>query len=308
MHWRSMYTNCSSVLWGKNFLSWSLTHTDEGLFCPAAVSKIVCTLATLSDSLFSGKQRGDQEAFEGLLWGVGSLEGSLDLLSRDFCPWTIMNPSSLVEGATGGVVMEVDVVFHGGCEAISSQDCLWASAPLLPGLAPPRRPVDTQGGISTSLVHGSFSLTTHLHRDHFQSIWWGSLLPSYDVVILLLQPMDFESLKKGGPGFFIVLPSSTPFGGLIASPMGMEGSLAQPLHVIERGLCPLEVCAVIQLFLLENYFMAPPLRLDPFCIVIEVLEAIPMHLLIEIVQENGPPPLQNATGLYFAPYVWSWER
>ena len=71
-------------------------------------------LATLSDSLFSGKGRGDWEAFEGLLWGVGSLEGSLGLLSQDFHPWTMINPSSLVEGATRGVVMEVDGVFHGG--------------------------------------------------------------------------------------------------------------------------------------------------------------------------------------------------
>ena len=79
-----------------------------------AASKIVCTLATLSDSLFSGKGRGDQEAFEGLLQGVGSLEGSLCLLSQDFHPWTMVNPSSLVEGATGSVVMEADGVFHGG--------------------------------------------------------------------------------------------------------------------------------------------------------------------------------------------------
>ena len=71
-------------------------------------------LATLSDLLFSGKGRGDWEALEGLLWRVGSLEGSLGLLSRDFHSWTVINPSSLVEGATGGVVMEADVVFHGG--------------------------------------------------------------------------------------------------------------------------------------------------------------------------------------------------
>ena len=99
--------------------------------------------------------------------------------------------------------------------------------------------------------------------------------------------MDLESLQKGGPSFFIVLPGSTPFGGLIASLMAMEGSLTRPLHVIRRRRCPREVCAVIQLFSLENYFVAPPPRLDPLCIVIEVLEAVPMHLLIEIVQEDG---------------------
>ena len=79
-----------------------------------ATSKIVFTLATLSDSLFSGKGRGDWEAFEGLLWGVGSLEGSLGLLSRDFRPWTMVNPSSLVEWVTRGVVMEVNGVFRSG--------------------------------------------------------------------------------------------------------------------------------------------------------------------------------------------------
>ena len=111
--------------------------------------------------------------------------------------------------------------------------------------------------------------------------------------------MDLESLQKGGPSFFIVLPSSTPFGGLVASPMGMEGSLTRPLHVIRRGLCPCEVCAVIQLFLLENYFVAPPPRLDPLCVVIEVFEAVPMHLLIEIVQEDGIP--QGVLLLYEMP-------
>ena len=131
-----------------------------------------------------------------------------------------------------------------------------------------------QGGSSTSLVNGSFSLTTHLHGDRFRSIQWGSPLPSYDVVVLLLQPMDFESLKKGVLGFFIALPSSTPYGGLIASPMGTEGCLAQLLHIVRRGL-------------------------DPFCIVIEVLEVIPMHLLVEIVQENGVP--QRVLLLYEMP-------
>ena len=98
--------------------------------------------------------------------------------------------------------------------------------------------------------------------------------------------MELESLQKGGQSFFIVLSSSTPFSGLIASPMGAEGSLTQPLHVVRRGLCPHQVCAVIQLFSLENYFVAPPPRLDPLCVVIKVLKAVLMHLLIEIVQED----------------------
>ena len=79
-----------------------------------AASKRVCTLATLSASFFSGKGRGDWEVLEGLFRGVGSLEGSLGLLSRDFCPCTVMNPPSLVEGATRGVVMEADTRLHGG--------------------------------------------------------------------------------------------------------------------------------------------------------------------------------------------------
>ena len=71
-------------------------------------------LATLSASFFSEKGRGDREALEGLLRGVGSLEGSLGLLSRDFRPCTVMNPPSLVEGAIRGVVMEADARLHGG--------------------------------------------------------------------------------------------------------------------------------------------------------------------------------------------------
>ena len=46
--------------------------------------------------------------------GVGSLEGSLGLLSRDFHPCTVMNPPSPVEGATEGVVMEADARLNGG--------------------------------------------------------------------------------------------------------------------------------------------------------------------------------------------------
>ena len=255
-----------------------------------AASKIVCMLATLSDSLFSGKGRGDWEAFEGLLQRVGSLEGSLGLLSQDFHPWTMVNPSSLVEGATRGVVVEADSVFcSGGGGKLLLGSSLGLCSFFHQDLFLPGDLWTSQGGISTSLVSGSFSLTTHLHGDRFQLIQWGFLLPPYDLIVLLLQTVDPGSLQKGGPGCFIVLPSSTPFGGLVAGPIRVEGSLTQPLHVVRRGLCPREVCPVIQLFFLKNYFVAPPPRLDPFCVVIKVLEAVPMHLLIEIVQEYGVP-------------------
>ena len=65
-------------------------------------------LATLSASLLSGKGRGNWEALEGLCLRVGSLEGSLGLLSRDFHPWTGTKPSSSV----GGAVVEVEAVPH----------------------------------------------------------------------------------------------------------------------------------------------------------------------------------------------------
>ena len=107
---------------------------------------MVCMLATLSSSLLSGKGRGDWEALEGLCLGVGSLEGSLGLLSQDFHPWTGVNPSSSVEG----VAEEVEAVSHcrGGGNSLlgasvesrssssqtcSSQEmCLW-----LGGVSPP---------------------------------------------------------------------------------------------------------------------------------------------------------------------------
>ena len=111
--------------------------------------------------------------------------------------------------------------------------------------------------------------------------------------------MDLESLKVGGPGFLVVFPGSTPFQGLIAGAIGMESGLTWPLHIIRWELCPCKVCTVIQLFLLENYFVAPPPSLDPLCVVIKILEAVPMHLLIEIVQENGVP--QGVLLLYKMP-------
>ena len=98
--------------------------------------------------------------------------------------------------------------------------------------------------------------------------------------------MDLQSFQEGGLGFLVVLPSSTPFGSLIASPMGSKGGLTQPLHIIGRGLCPHEVRTVIQLFFLKDHFVAPPPRLDPLCIVIKVLKAVPLHLLKEIIQED----------------------
>ena len=174
-------------------------------------------------------------------------------------------------------------------EAISSEGCLQASAPLPPGPAPPRRPFDIPErclhlpGLQQSLLH-------HPPPWELVPICLVEVpSPPYDVVILLFQTVDLQSFQEGGPGFHVVLPSSTPFGRLIASPMGLEGGLTQPLHITGRGLCPLEVCTVIQLFSFEDHFVAPPLGLDPLCIVIKVLEAVPVHLLKEIIQEDGVP-------------------
>ena len=105
-------------------------------------------LATLSESLLSGKWRGDWEALEGLRLGVGSLEGSLGLLSWDFHPRTSVNQSPSVEGVAEEV--EVEAVPHCGgrgnsllgapmdacspsSQTFSSQEtCLW-----LGGASPP---------------------------------------------------------------------------------------------------------------------------------------------------------------------------
>ena len=141
----------------------------------------------------------------------------------------------------------------------------------------------TQGGISTSLTCGGLPLTTHFHGDHFRLIRRGPLLSPYDVVIFTLQPVDLEGLKKGGLSSFVGLPGPTLLSSLIGSPMGAEGRFTQLLHVVRRGLCPHEVHAVIQLLPLKDDFVAPPPRLDPLCIVVKVLEAVPMHLFIKIV-------------------------
>ena len=95
--------------------------------------------------------------------------------------------------------------------------------------------------------------------------------------------MDLEGLQKGGPSPFVGLPGPTLFSSLVGSPMGAEGQFTQLLHVVRRGLCPCEVRAVIQLLPLEDDFVAPPPRLDPLCIVVKVLEVVPMHLFIKIV-------------------------
>ena len=99
-------------------------------------------------SFFSGKGRGNQEALEGLLWGVGSLEGSLGLLSQDFRPCTVMNPPSLVGGGHRRCCDDgKGARLRGGCGGqFSSEGFLRASAPLLPGPAPPRRPFEVPEG------------------------------------------------------------------------------------------------------------------------------------------------------------------
>ena len=132
---------------------------------------MVCMLATLSTSLLSGKGRGDREALEGLLHlGVGSLEGSLGLLSGDFHPRTGVNLSSSVEG----VAEVVAVVTHcrGGGNSLlgasiesrsslsqtcsSQETCLWlrdASPP--PWLAAAPASLHTSMGTVSGTLGGS---------------------------------------------------------------------------------------------------------------------------------------------------------
>ena len=109
---------------------------------------MVCMLATLSGSLLSGKGRGDREALKGLRLGVGSLEGSLGLLSWDFHPQTGVNPSLSIEGVAEEVEVEAVPHCRGGGNSLlgasvdarssssqtcfSQETCLW-----LRGVSPP---------------------------------------------------------------------------------------------------------------------------------------------------------------------------
>ena len=246
---------------------------------------MVCTLATLSHSLFSGKGRDDWEALEGLRQVVGFLEGSLGLLSWDFRPWTVTKSSSLVEGATGGIAADAVLCGGGGGNFLLGlpfgpcSSSAWTSSSqetcLLPkGVSPP--PWLTA---VSPLPHTSMGTVSDLFSG-------GPFCPPYDVVILFLQPVDLKSLQKGGLGSFVGLPRPTLLSGFVGIPMGMEGSFTWLLHIIRRGLCPCEVWAVIQLLSLKDDFVTPPPGLDPLCIVVKVLEVVPMHLLIEVVQEG----------------------
>ena len=192
-----------------------------------------------------------------------------------------MNPSSLVEGAIWGIA--VGVVLHGGdggnflpglslgLRSSSAWTCSSQETCLQPkGASPPPwlmvvspSPHTSMGTVSDLFGVGPFS--------------------PHDVVIFTLQPMDLEGLQKGGPSSFVGLPRPTLFSSLVGSPMGVEGQFTWPLHVIRRGLCPHEVHAVIQLLPLEDVIVSPPPRLDPLCIVVKVLEAVPMHLFIKII-------------------------
>ena len=123
---------------------------------------MVCMLATLATSLLSGKGRGDQEALEGLHLGVGSLEGSLGLLSQDFHPRTGVNPSLSVEGVTEEVEVEAVPRCRGGGNSLlgasmdshssSSQTCSSQEMCLrLRGASPPAWLTAAPASLHTSM-------------------------------------------------------------------------------------------------------------------------------------------------------------
>ena len=95
--------------------------------------------------------------------------------------------------------------------------------------------------------------------------------------------MENKNLQEGEPNPFKGFPGHTPLGSLVSSPVGMEGRLTWPLYVIRRGFYPCEMFAVIQLLSFKDDLMAPSVGLDPLCVVVEVLEAIPMYLLVKVI-------------------------
>ena len=172
-----------------------------------------------------------------------------------------MNPSSLVEGAIWGIA--VGVVLHSGgggnclpglslglCSS-SAWTCSSKETYLRPkGPSPPPWLV-------------AVSPSPHTSMGTVSDLLGGGPFSPYDVVIFTLQPMDLEGLQKGSLSSFVGLPIHTLFSSLVGSPMGAEGRFTRPLHIVRRGLCPHEVCAVIQLLPLKDDFVAPPPRLDP---------------------------------------------
>ena len=98
--------------------------------------------------------------------------------------------------------------------------------------------------------------------------------------------MKGKSLQEGGPHLFESFSCPPLLGGLISSPVGVEGRLTRPLHILRSGLYPCEMLAVVQLLSLEDYFMAPSTGLDPLGVVVKVVEVISMHLLVKVIEED----------------------
>ena len=192
-----------------------------------------------------------------------------------------MNPSPLVEGAIWGVA--VGVVLRGGgggsCLAGLSLGLCHSSGWTCSSQETCLRPK----GASPPPWLAAVSPMPHTSMGTVSDLLSGGPSPPYDVVIFTLQPVDLEGIQKGGLRSFVGLPRPTLFSSLVGSPVGAEGRFTRPLHIVRRGLCPREVHAVIQLLPLEDDFVAPPPRLDPLCIVVKVLEAVPMHPFIKIV-------------------------
>ena len=182
---------------------------------------MVCMLATLSTSLLSGKGRGDWEALEGLHLGVGSLEGSLGLLSRDFRPRTGVNPSSSIEGVTEEVEVEAVPCCRGRGQ-FPSRSLRGCSLLFIPDLFFPRDVFMAWRCVCTSLTRSCSSFATHLHGNCFRDFRWRTLLSSYDVIIFLFQSVESKSLQEGGPHLFESFSCPTLLGGL-KQPSGNGG-------------------------------------------------------------------------------------
>ena len=236
-------------------------------------------LATLSAALLTGTGRGDREALEGLCLGVGSLEGPLisGLLSLDWCESIIICRGNHRGGGGGSCALLQRR------RQFPSRGLCGHSLLFILDLFFPRDVFTPQRCVSTSLTCSCSSFTAHFHGNCFRDFRWRTLLSSYDIIIFLFQSMESKSLQEGGPHLFESFSFPSQLGSLISSPVGMEGRLTWPLHILRRGLYPCEMLAVVQLLSLEDYLMAPSMGIDSLSVVVKVVEVVSMYLLIKVI-------------------------
>ena len=141
---------------------------------------MVCMFATLSTPVGKGEVTGSLRGSPSWSRVFGGVPGPLvsGLPSPDQCESIFISGSSCRGGGSCALQRR--------WRQFPSRCLLGSLLLFISYLFLPRDMFTAQRCVSTSLAHSCSSLDTHLHGDCFRNFGWVTLLPSHNVVILLL--------------------------------------------------------------------------------------------------------------------------